>query len=803
MSFLPSFRKPVWQSGSAERRLAAVTEGDEPELVAALPRLAVEDEDPAVRRQALRRCDDPALYQRASAADTDPALRAWARQRWLAAVLAGKVDAAGLDLAGLAPGELEQLASDAGSVALRTRALAACTRAGFLFERALADADSGLRLALVERIVSPEALDRLAERARGRDKHVARRARERSQALRLATGDDGARQLQAQALCAELEALLRSDAAPDRRAQVLAAAAQAWQDLGGDERLPGDLAARYRGAAVVLQAQIDGPPAPAPGTPATIAATAPDAGTAAADTETGDEAEPVATPEQILAEARIQAALAASAAERAREKALDEERRAQERDQVQVDRTALDQLEQALAAGDLGQARALASRLDPARLARERDLAQRWQALAPQLKTLAEWERWAAGEARMRLCEGIESLAGSALHPDALSGRVREAQQAWRQLDQEEGRAPGVAASGLDRRFRAACARVLRPAKGYFDKRDALRRQRADAIEAFLVAGTAAVEQADLAGLLELQRGATAHLRDLGELAPPQRKTLAARLRVFLDSLRPGIDQHFQAAESGRQALIDAATALAAASDSRRAASEGRQLQQRWKALPPGRQARDQQQWRQFRKALDEVFAGVDQQRRQDEGQRQARALEANALIDELDALADGTGEALEQGQGRVRELRARWQALAITDQQLCDRFDTALTRHRDGLREQQRDRLRSWALAEVAAGAAPAADGGPDALADARAVVFEMETLAGLEAPDSERDARRQWQLQRLQQHMRGERPAAPEDALTAVLARWRNAAGLADEDRGPLAERMARAVERYIARS
>jgi hypothetical protein len=118
-------------------------------------------------------------------------------------------------------------------------------------------------------------------------------------------------------------------------------------------------------------------------------------------------------------------------------------------------------------------------------------------------------------------------------------------------------------------------------------------------------------------------------------------------------------------------------------------------------------------------------------------------------------------------------------------------------------LREQQRDRLRSWALAEVDAEAPVASASSPAALAQAQGLVFEMETLAGLDPAESERDARRHWQLQRLQQHLRGERTAAPEDALTAVLAAWRRTGDLTAADRAALAARLARAVERYIART
>jgi hypothetical protein len=394
MSFLPSFRKPAWQSGSAERRLAAVTDGTEPELVAALPRIAFEDEDTAVRRQALRRCDDPALYQRAMTADADASLRAWARQRWLSAVLAGQIAGSADDLSNLTASELEQVACDAGSVELRGQALGACTRPGFLIDRALAESDAGLRLDLVERILTPEALDRLADRARGRDKRVARRARERAQALRLAAGDQATRLVRAQTVCTELEALLRSDLAPGERALKLDQARSAWRDLGGDE-LPADLGSRFQGAERVLQAQIQGPPARPDAPPAALPGPEPE--TAAAPESALAPTPTVPTPEEILAQARMQSELAASAAEQARERALGEDRKAQQRAQAEADAAGLDALERALAAGDLGQARTLAAGLDPARLARDPGLARRWQALAPQLKTLAEWERWAAG----------------------------------------------------------------------------------------------------------------------------------------------------------------------------------------------------------------------------------------------------------------------------------------------------------------------------------------------------------------------------------------------------------------------
>lgn len=74
--FLHRFLSP--QRTTLYRRLAAeLGRGDE--LVAALPRLAISDADPAVRRAALARCADLAVAQEASYVDADSDNRAYAR----------------------------------------------------------------------------------------------------------------------------------------------------------------------------------------------------------------------------------------------------------------------------------------------------------------------------------------------------------------------------------------------------------------------------------------------------------------------------------------------------------------------------------------------------------------------------------------------------------------------------------------------------------------------------------------------------------------------------------------------------
>lgn len=789
MNLFSKLRKPAWQSANGHKRAAAVGSDTDPALLEALPKLAVDDPEPEVRRQALRRCERGELFLRAAQHDADAGLRDWARQRWLQALQHGRSPLDDAAIAVLSRDERERLAAQMPSVDDRRRLLASIERPGFLAERVLADPDPSLRVELLERIDQIATLERIAERARKHDKRLARAARDRAESLQRSSGDNQAHRTQAEAVCTALERLLREVLAPTQRRERLLALQTEWNGLQR-EGFPDALLARYRGACEVIESQL-APPAPA----AVVADTRSDT-----DTDTGSETVSSApTPEQIAAEVRLQAELAAQAAERAREREVEQERQQARERARQEHEQRLAELATSLDAGDLGRARELAADLDPKLLG---DAARRrWQQLQPQMKQLQGWEHWANNKVRARLCDDIEALIGSGLHPDALATKVREAQQQWRELDTLEGRSEQSEASGLDRRFRALCSRVLKPARGFFEKRDALRNERQQKIETFLDGAKADDEAIAFADLLTLQQQAVAHLRDLGLLTPPARKRLAGRLRALLDALKPRLDEGFAAIEQSRQRLIDLAQALANESDARRIGSEAKELNRRWKEIDKGRPGRDQAQWRQFRAALDAVFGGLDERRKERQADAEQRQDQARQLIDELQQLAALEGEALLASQARVRELADTWRSLGIRDTDLGEAWDSAVTRHRHALRDLDRDQQRERYRALADAASSPEGDGDEAVAEQAQHLIFEAEALAGLEGPADEREQRRHWQLQRLQQHLRGERSDG-EQGLTEVLERWAALPGLSAEQRSRLRPRLYACIDAVLTR-
>jgi hypothetical protein len=71
--------RSIWQHNTSLFRRVAAEFGRDEKLLAALPRLAISDPDPSVRRAALSRCADLAVAQEASFTDTDVENRAYAR----------------------------------------------------------------------------------------------------------------------------------------------------------------------------------------------------------------------------------------------------------------------------------------------------------------------------------------------------------------------------------------------------------------------------------------------------------------------------------------------------------------------------------------------------------------------------------------------------------------------------------------------------------------------------------------------------------------------------------------------------
>ena len=812
--------KPRWQSKDAAVRRAAVVADDDGDLLANLGRIAREDADPGVRIAAMKRLADPGIAQGLARDDLDAGVRSQALALWLD-LLTGRhagaptlAERTRLLRAQDEASTIEHVARHAREPELRAAALERVARPAFLLERALEEADAGLRTALVARIDDEGMLQRLAERTRKSDKTVNRLARERVETLRIARGDAAMLELRARQLCERLEQRVRNPASTDER-DVLAE----WAPIA--ESAPAQLRARFEAARALLVASREVPRA-------MRATEAPAVASAPSDSpQVEPSADPAAAPERPVGEGEIADDVVAPLLAQARFAASVDEARAAQRQHREQQQALLQELGDALSACDTALERGasadahaaharvaeLRSRIDGAL---PKALAETLHGVEARHAELCRWQFWADNERRRQICEELEAIAAAALHPDAVAAKVRDAQAEWSRLDAVEG--PRGRGGELTRRFHAACRAALAPAQAYFHKRKELRQTHAGAIDELLARVAALATDDANHDVSALRRETVQALRELDRVEPRARKALAQRLKHALETLDARQRRRDEGVEQSKAALIAEATTLAEEFP-RGAVAAARELQQRWQACGNGRRSRDQAQWKAFRAALDRVYERLDGERTQRQVQDAESKARAEALCGELESLA-ASGTPVERGV--VARVVEAWNGLHSRDEALARRFAAAREQLHEAERSEQRrqrhrrfdrwreretlcvaaergteapESLRSrWeraadggiALAaqsarfEAALAGTPVAPGDPAALRD---LLLELELLAGIDALPEEREQRRELQVARLASRMRGLAASSPADELIVLLERRSALGAVADE--------------------
>lgn len=791
--------KPKWQDKNADVRRAAVASGNDPNLIAALPQLVRADADAGVRLAALKRLDDYEAWRERSTGDADAELRRTARNAYLTLLCSSDARVPALprriaELDTLNAEEMERVATRATDRELRANALERVTRPALLAERAVTDPDPAIRLAVLERIDDAATLERIAERARKTDKAVNRRARELIEAQHIGRGDAAAVGQKARALCERMEALVRS---PAHSETVYEAIVREWNALGN--AVPTDLLARYCGAdALVRQTRINVLNPPVREVAAPVQAEAVEAAAAAP------------TPDMLASQARFDAALANAAAEAQREREL---RRSHLREIEEL----LPQYTAVIEAGTVSAAHAMHDRLlnlTAMVVPLPASLETKLTPLHEHYAELKQQQAWANRRRREMLCEDVGQLAQSGLHPDALALRIREAREEWQRLDASEGLA-AKAESSLGRRFQALCHRALKPAKAYFDKRSELRKGHTGEVEKLLQdAAALSAEIADWKAAGQLRQKLGDALRSLDGVDPRSRTALAKQIKDAIASLAPRLDAHADEVEAAKKRLIVRAAALQQQNDGRSIARDARELQQQWTALGHGRRGSDQRLWNEFRGAIDAAFGQLDAARKQRDDEATALRAQAEALLGEIEALRDGGALPPEEVKSQLRDLDARWQALASVDPAFQQRYRKAHGLIESGLQGAVRRKrllrytvaMEKYALLRSVETAAQTADAvapqfnepaipaefarslearfarasSQQAAADeageiaARDLLVEFEFFAGVETPADDRQRRMTFQVQRLASRMRDRGAATPESELVRLMNAW-----------------------------
>lgn len=767
------------QSRDPDARREAVEHDPPDSLGQALEYFAREDSAAGVRKAALRRAADLALSRERMHDDSDPGVRELAEKLYRELLTGKHPKTPDLPqrlklLAGITEAELlEHLACEADEPALREAALRKLDRPGLLVKRLLDDPDRELRLRLLNDIDDAEQLQRIADKARRRDRQLQRQAEARLHALQLAAGDRNAIQAEAEWLCRELE---RMPGAQASRTEIESLDAR-WQAI--QQAVDPVLVTRHDNARAQALAAAQAPDKDRP-EPDTAARILPRMDEPEHPSGRVEKSPPEV--QKLAAEHRFQASLAAS------EPAVPATRPKSGRTKAAPAlEPLLGSLEAALEQGNLAAADEHMRQLLAHQRELPRKLAARWHRAHNRVAEMKRWQQWSSRRQRRQLCVEARAMRGSQLHPEAIANRIRELRQTWKQLDAlEPAGAPAHAAdTALQRRFHALCQRALEPTRAWFEQRDALRRERTQQIEALLRAESPDPE--DWKSMASHRRHLAAARRELDKVEPRARKSLARKLTRAIKRIDEPLDAHYQSIREAHEHLIVRARALLELAPHERPGA-ARELQKQWQGLGPGRPDLDRRQWRPFRAALDAVFVERERERKAQDEKRHESLQQARGLLEELEA---GTSSADEPEllRTRLRDARQAWRKLDVRDRALARSFDDLCNtiEQRVHVLEAQARRQRWQAWVDAARAGEPA-DDMPPALREAvaaagkgsfdadgvRELLLRLEALAGVDSPAAEHDARMQINLERLQARLGNGRRESLQSELESLLAGW-----------------------------
>jgi flagellin-specific chaperone FliS len=862
---------PAWESKDPAARRRAVLDENDPRLRQRLPEIASGDSDPEVRLAALQRLGDETAWLDASDADPEPRVREAADQALVRRVTSepAKVDASARAdwLKRVSdPDVLRRIARGAKDTALRDSALARIASPGFLGDCVISEPDPALAERTLQRIEQASTLRRIADALRKGNKKRHRLVMQRLAELEHGRADHAATDELAMRLIERVEQIVRGGFSGDR-ATALDGIEREWRGLDLDDPA---LQRRFSGALRIARAALQ-PRQPRPHETAETVAKV--------DKQSGDDAltelverarglaaspdsdETAAALDRMISkfdrrwneirkpgeadrrlrdhfdaltgelQARLQAWRSARA-DRAAPQAASPSARSDSGEELDELSEALDQADQALESGDIRVAheavQSARKRLDALPRKRQPGAARsRLGRMSARLKEMRDWQHWSNNKLRERLIERAGEIDAAQLHPDAVTARLKELRERWKELDELE-LLPGekrrfAAPQGQWRRFQRACKDAFEAAKPYLEKRSEVRNESLQELRDFIrdAEAIAAGEASSLDQLIRYQRAARQAIRNLDSLPPPSRSQSASSLRKLMDSLSVALDRRFEAVEANKRRLVAEARKLAHATDRGDAIDRAKALQAEWKKAGRGRKKVEDRLWREFREPIDPLFEGLKQAR---DRQRQAdheysQALEG--LCSKAEQLARSDDP--EAARGPLAGLEEEFAAFERVPGPLAQRFERALAAHRDRISEAQAERAerrirdlrrladrlqQAWQqiidkgsadidapeseayaddrsarnlakrLASLAAAGA-AVDGlqseVKQATREARQVVIEMECLSGLETPEADRQQRMDFQVDRLSTRL-GE--GAPRPDLASERAelhkRW-----------------------------
>jgi hypothetical protein len=294
-------------------------------------------------------------------------------------------------------------------------------------------------------------------------------------------------------------------------------------------------------------------------------------------------------------------------------------------------------------------------------------LIRQLQDLDDRLNELKDWKSYAAAPKRSELIERMEKLIDAKLPPRELADEIKRLQAQWKTVSR------GVAEESDEdwQRFQTAAQTAYQPCKEYFTEQA---RQRAENLEKrktlldrlAVFESSQNWEQPDWRLLGTVLGEARQEWRDA---SPVDREAGRAAQETFdaaIARLQGRLDEERERNLRQKKNLVARAKHFLAATDTRKAADEIKQLQLKWKAVGITPREEDRALWEEFRLHCDAAFQRREREHTAHVAELRAKKAEEAAVRAELEEAAREYGAASEDG-SKFSQLQSAFESLRDT----------------------------------------------------------------------------------------------------------------------------------------
>jgi hypothetical protein len=362
--------------------------------------------------------------------------------------------------------------------------------------------------------------------------------------------------------------------------------------------------------------------------------------------------------------------------------------------------------------------------------------------LTARLKEIHDWQGFAIEPKKVELCEHMAALVGIEESPDILATKIKALQDEWKKLGPLSPRRD----QALWKKFHAAADEAYEPCRKAFAEQSKLRKgnlkQRMQLVAQLVdydnrmawpgqedtPPGTPPPDWRMVQKTLDTARKAFNDIKPVSGRG--ERKSRQA-LQKICDKIYGHIKEEYGRNIDRKKELVEQAKSLVELEDLREAIDRAKGIQREWKDVGLTPRQVDRRLWKEFRGACDAVFGRLDDERKQRNAEKNARA---------------------EQAKQRAQKERERWP-------RLLDRMQACALKAADAekateLWEKEGDIPKG---VESAALEAWWNQGPDESLAEEtlREACIAMEVLADIESPPEDKETRMAYQMKRLLEGM------------------------------------------------